>query len=80
MNRLLLPAAFAAALISSPALADCATDIENVKTVTQNAALSDDDLAKIEAATAAATEKQAAGDEEGCMNDINTAKTLLKIE
>jgi len=77
---LFVPAALAAALIAGPAFADCAQDIENVTTVAQDAALSEEDKAKVDAATAAAAAKQAAGDEEGCTSEITAAKMILRIE
>ena len=43
---LITPAIVAMAFIATPALADCAQDIESVKTVAQSAALSDEDKAK----------------------------------
>jgi hypothetical protein len=84
MNKLLktfiAPTVIALAFVATPALADCTQDIENVKTVAQSAALSDEDKAKVEAATMAATEKQAAGDEDGCVAEITSAKMILKVE
>ena len=79
-KTLITPAIVALAFIATPALADCAQDIESVKTVAQSAALSDEDKAKVEAATMAATEKQAAGDEDGCIAEITSAKMILKVE
>lgn len=79
-KTLITPAIVAMAFIATPALADCAQDIESIKTVAQSAALSDEDKAKVEAATMAAAEKQAAGDEDGCVAEITSAKMILKVE
>jgi hypothetical protein len=75
-----VPAALAAVLIAGPAFADCAQDIENVKTVAQSATLSEEDKAKVDAAVVAAAEKQATGDEESCATEIIAAKMILQIE
>ncbi len=77
---LLVPVLFAAMAVAGPALADCAQDIEAVKTVAPTVELNDDDKAKVDAATQAATEKQAAGDEDGCVAEITAAKMVLRIE
>ncbi len=77
---LVMPAILAMALSATPALADCAKDLEAVKTMAPSAALSDEDKAKVETATQAAAAKQAAGDEDGCMAEITTAKMILRIE
>ena len=79
-KTLIAPAVIAVVFVATPALADCAQDIENVKAVTQNAALSNEDKAKVDTATQAAADKQAAGDEDGCVAEITSAKMILNIE
>ncbi len=79
-KTLIASMAVAFAFAATPALADCKQDIENVKTIAPGAELSDEDKEKVEAATKAAAEKQAAGDEDGCVAELMDAKTILKIQ
>lgn len=80
IKTLITPVIVALAFAATPALADCVQDIENVKVASQTATLSDEDLEKVATATQAAVDKQAAGDEEGCVAEITSAKMILSIE
>ncbi len=80
LKTLIASIAIAFAFAATPALADCMKDIESVKTIAPDAALSDKDKEKVEMATKAAAEKQAVGDEDGCVAELMVAKTILKIQ
>jgi len=64
----------------SPALADCAQDLDQVNAAMETTSLSDADKAKVEELKAVAMEKQSAGDDSGCQADLVMAKTILQLE
>ncbi len=79
-KALLIPAFLFGFVAASPALADCAADIELVKSVAPSVELSDEDKARVAIATEAAAAKQAVGDEEGCIEELQAAKVVLNME
>jgi hypothetical protein len=83
IKTMLIPVTLATALsvlAGGAALADCASDVENVKAIIQDAGIADKDKAKVEEALKEALKKQTAKDEDGCTLAISAAKLILKID
>jgi len=68
-------------ILTMPAFADdCADTIAMVTNTADAGGLSQADMDAVNAALAEATEKQTAGDAEGCLASLSSAKQMLNLE
>ena len=81
LTALALGVAMAIAVVTAPAFADDCTDtIAMVTNTSEESGLTQADMDAVTAALVEATEKQAAGDTDGCLASLADAKQMLNLE